>query len=219
MKDEPQKLENVVKAHRVRVDVAADELSNTSWEAARPVYLTRYWSGSTAPPERHAEARLIWSEQSLAVRFSCRQREPLVVHPTPQTLEKTIGLWERDVCEIFVVPNAREPERYFEFEAAPTGEWIDLALHLGPKGRETNWRYRSGMTASVHLEAGGFQLAMRVPWEAFNHKPRRGERWRVNLYRCVGGGQGRGYLAWQPTRTEQPNFHVPEAFGWLHFED
>ncbi|MGH9959146.1 MAG: carbohydrate-binding family 9-like protein [Pyrinomonadaceae bacterium] len=38
------------------------------------------------------------------------------------------------------------------------------------------------------------------------------------MFRCVGTGKDRGYLAWQPTRTEQPNFHIPKVFGWLIFE-
>jgi hypothetical protein len=25
------------------------------------------------------------------------------------------------------------------------------------------------------------------------------------------------YLAWQPTYTAAPSFHVPEVFGWLEF--
>jgi len=43
------------------------------------------------------------------------------------------------------------------------------------------------------------------------------ERWRVNLFRCVGKDPDRGYLAWQSTRTPKPNFHVPQVFGWLVF--
>ena len=43
------------------------------------------------------------------------------------------------------------------------------------------------------------------------------EQWRANLFRCVGSGDTRGYLAWQPTRTPEPAFHLPAAFGWLKF--
>ena len=218
MENETRKIENVIKAHRVSRDVLASDLFNVEWDRARPVYLTRYWSGEDAPAERHAEARIVWSASALTVRFVCRQSEPLVVHTAPQTAEKTIGLWERDVCEIFIAPNAREPERYYEFEAAPTGEWIDLAIRWSPVARETDWRYRSGMTSSARVDKGHILIAMRLPWEAFKQKPQPGVRWRVNLFRCIGAGQTRGYLAWQPTRTPQPNFHVPQAFGWLRFD-
>jgi hypothetical protein len=73
------------------------------------------------------------------------------------------------------------------------------------------------MTTTARIGESQRIIVMRIPWGDRIHKPQPGERWRVNLFRCVGSGENRGYLAWQPTRTEQPNFHVPEAFGWLVF--
>jgi alpha-galactosidase len=209
---------DLIVAHRAGVDVAADELDHTEWERASAVRITRYWSGEEAPSGRQAEARIVWSDAALCVRFDCRQSEPLVVNDAPQREEKTVGLWERDVCEIFIAPERREPERYFEFEVAPTGEWLDLAIHQMPETRETDWQYRSGMTAAARNLEGRVIVAMRVPWEAFKRQPRVGESWRANLFRCVGTGSERGYMAWRPTRTEQPNFHVPQAFGGLYFK-
>ncbi len=203
-----------------RADVQVNELNHAAWNEARAVHLTRYWSGEAAPPSRHAEARLLWSDTSLSVRFVCRQSEPLVINPTPQVNEKTIGLWDRDVCEIFVAPNADAPEKYFEFEAAPTGEWVDLALHITRAGRETDWQYRSGMSVAARIDEGFVTIAIQVPWAAFGltSAPRTEACWRANLFRCVGTGRER-YIAWRPTRTAQPNFHVTEAFGRLCFVD
>ena len=61
-------------------------------------------------------------------------------------------------------------------------------------------------------------MAIKVPWEAFGARPGIGDVWLGNLFRCVGTGSTRGYLAWQPTETETPNFHVPEKFGEFLFE-
>lgn len=166
--------------------------------------------------ERHASAQVLWSDAALAVRFRCRQAEPLVVHPAPQTGVKTIGLWERDVCEIFLAANPDELWDYYEFEAAPTGEWLDLALRQTAAGRETDWAYDSGMTAAARVETGVVTIAMRIPWSGMGMaEPAAGQKLRTNLFRCVGAGETRGYLAWRPTFTPQPNFHVPEAFGLL----
>jgi hypothetical protein len=159
----------------------------------------------------------VWSDEALCVRFDCRRSEPLVLSSEPQTERKTVGLWERDVCEIFIAPDAAAPERYFEFEAAPTGEWLDLAIHQMTDRRETDWDYSSGMSAAARIEAASVIIALRIPFAAFERAPRVGESWRANLFRCIGSGDTRGYLAWQPTRTERPNFHVPTAFGWLSF--
>lgn len=210
---------DVIEARRTDADVAADELDHQVWSSVSPVHLTRYWSGEEAPIARHAEARIVWSRLALCVRFTCRQKEPLVVNATPQTEAKTLGLWERDVCEIFIAPDTSAPERYFEFEAAPTGEWLDLSIHQRADERETLWEFHSGMTAAARISAGQIIIAMRIPWDAMGRVPGEGERWRANLFRCVGAGEHRGYLAWRPTHTPRPNFHVPQAFGWINFRD
>jgi hypothetical protein len=206
-----------LEAYRTDAKLAAGDLDHAAWGRARAVKLARYWSGEDAPPERQAEVRAVWSDEALCVRFSCRQTETLVTSSEPQTAGKTTGLWERDVCEIFVAPDADNPRRYFEFEAAPTGEWLDLAIHVLPEKRETDWEYLSGMTTGARIAEGRVTIAMCIPFKALGRVPRAGESWRANLFRCIGSGEERGYLAWQPTRTERPNFHVPEAFGWLRF--
>ncbi|HEX8748807.1 MAG TPA: carbohydrate-binding family 9-like protein [Pyrinomonadaceae bacterium] len=211
--------ENIISVLQASSEIPASNFFHAEWERARRLSLARYWSGEAAPPERHAEARLLWSSEALSVRFTCRQEEPLVISEAPQVVEKTLELWERDVCEIFVAPDKDGPEHYFEFEAAPTGEWIDLEIRYRGEERETDWHYRSGMTAAASIEEGRVLIAMRIPWEAFGRKPLAGEIWRANLFRCVGSGADRGYLAWQPTRTDRPNFHVPRAFGLLRFDE
>lgn len=214
-----QNIEEIIEAYRVNAVLAAAALDDEAWESARAVHLTRYWSGMEAPPERHAEARILWSDAAMHVRFSCLQSEPLIVNPTPQTESKTIGLWERDVCEVFVAPDASMPEHYFEFEAAPTGEWLDLAIHQMPTARETDWDYQSGMKTTARIAPDHIMIAISIPWKALGHVPVAGERWRINLFRSLGEGESRGYLAWQPTHTAIPNFHVPQAFGQLNFKD
>jgi alpha-galactosidase len=210
--------EDVIECRRAIVDVAAADLDHEAWNSAQAVHLTRYWSGEEAPAERHAEARLLWSNEAVHARFICRQVEPLIGSATPQREKKTIGLWDRDVCEIFIAPDATAPERYFEFEAAPTGEWLDLAIQWRHEARETDLDYRSGMTTAARIGSDLVTIAMRIPWQALGRVPQAGERWRVNLFRCVGADPTRGYLAWQPTHTEQPNFHLPAAFGEIVFK-
>lgn len=204
-----------IAASYVGSEFKAWELANPVWETARPVHITRYWSGEEAPESRHAEARILWSDESLNVRFVCNQRQPLVVSSDPKLDQKTIGLWDRDVCEIFLAPFPDQPDRYFEFEAAPTGEWVDLAVCFKNHKRENDFNFVSGMTVTSRVSANQVEILMRVPWTAIR-TPKRGDEWRANLFRCVGLGNER-YLAWRPTLTAEPNFHVPSAFGILRF--
>ena len=191
-------------------------LDNPAWLTAQPIRITRKWSGDDAPPSRHAEARIIWTDRFLIVRFVYRQEEALTVNANPQLDKKTIGLWHKDVCEIFITPDPKTPGRYFEFEASATGEWIDLEISFKPAGRETDFDFHSGMTTQTIVDGDQFTIYIQIPWSKSVPRPQPGDLWRVNLFRCVGVGDER-YLAWQPTYAAEPNFHVPEVFGWLEF--
>jgi hypothetical protein len=207
-----------IEARYIGPDLKVADVTSDKWNGAHPVQIDHYWSADTAPRSRHAEARVLWSQAALHIRFVCHQAEPLVVSDKPQFEKKTMRLWDRDVCEIFIAPDPNVVERYFEFEAAPTGEWLDVAIHWTPEKRESDWTFNSHMTTAARVEKERIILAMRIPWNQWIHEPQKGERWRVNLFRCVGKDPDRGYLAWQPTRTPEPAFHLPAVFGWLLFK-
>lgn len=184
---------------------------------AREVSVKTYWSGEVAPIGRQFTARLLWSDTALYVRFEANQTEPLVVSEKAEITKKVRGLWDRDVCEIFIAPDRSRPRKYFEFEIAPNGEWIDLGIDLTSGERVTNWEYRSAMASAAKIETERIVMAMKIPWDAFGRKPKPSDVWLGNIFRCVGASETRGYLAWQPTMTERPNFHVPERFGEFVF--
>ncbi len=200
------------------IPLAASDFDDPIWQQCEAIRITQLWSGEPAAPSRHAEAGICWSKDALHVRFVCTQQEPLVVSKNPVTDKKTLGVWDRDVCEIFVAPDPENPSRYFEFEAAPSGEWVDLGITLTPTGRETDWDFASGLTTAAKLEQDQLRIGMRIPWSEAIPKPEAGDVWRVNLFRCAGPESPSRYLAWRPTRTPEPNYHVAEAFGSLKFK-
>src|SRR5829696_8656967 len=104
-------------AHYISRPITESDFGNEIWHEGQPIRIEHYWSGAPAVPTRHAEARMCWSSEALHVRFVCRQHEPLIVAGNPRTDQKTLGLWDRDVCEIFLAPDAGNPACYFEFEA------------------------------------------------------------------------------------------------------
>jgi hypothetical protein len=211
-----ERTDNTIDALNSEIDLVVSQFDHPVWTRAQAIQIARQWSGEEAPASRQAEARIVWSEKSLMVRFVCNQSEPVIVCSQPQLTTKTIGLWDRDVCEVFIAPETDNPGHYFEFEAAPTGEWVDLAINLQSNVRETDQGFQSGMTTAAKIADDQLTIIIRIPWSGSIPKPQRGDVWRVNLFRCVGIGNGR-YLAWQPTHSVEPNFHVPEVFGWLRF--
>ena len=207
----------IVEVRFIPGDLALKDLDSPEWSKAKPVHIDHYWSGEPAPVGRHAEARILWSEQALYVRYVCNQAEPLVISDHPQTITKTMYLWDRDVCEIFLAPDPNVSDKYFEFEVAPTGEWLDIGLDWTTGKRQTDWQFSSRMSTAARIEKDRVTMAMRIPWNNRLAAPARGARWRANLFRCVSRDPKLRYLSWQPTRTPQPFFHVPQAFGWLVF--
>lgn len=210
--------EKTIVARYVSQPVSETDFDHSVWQTGRPIKISRLWSGAPAPVERHAEASVCWSTEALNVRFVCSQREPLIVGANPITHRKTLGLWDRDVCEIFLAPDRGNTSRYFEFEAAPTGEWVDLGILVTASGRETDWDFNSGIATAAKIGHSQVIVGISIPWSKSIPKPEPGELWRVNLFRCVGPESPSRYLAWRPTKTAEPNFHVPEAFGTLRFE-
>ena len=213
------KSNDLIEALHIPADIAVGEFDHPVWNQSKPVLLANYWSGTPAPPNRHAEAQLLWSDVALYARFVCPQTEPLVISSTPQTHEKTLGLWDRDVCEVFLAPDSAASNHYFEFEAAPTGEWVDLEIQKHQEQRETNFAFDSGMSTAASIRPDLVLVMIRIPWSKSLPRPKPGARWRINLFRCVGSDPNRGYVTWRPTYTPEPSFHAPEAFGWLLFSE
>ena len=121
-------------------------------EIGEEVLIDKYWSGENAPIGRQFKAKLLWSDTAIYVRFEANQNEPLIVSEKPNLKTKTRGLWDRDVCEIFLAPKKEDFRHYFEFEIAPTGEWIDLGIYQKPDERITDWDYHSGMESAAKIE-------------------------------------------------------------------
>jgi alpha-galactosidase len=147
------------------------------------------------------------------LRFECRYRE-LYLFDDSDPNGRRDQLWDRDVAEAFLQPDPSRERNYKEFEVSPNGMWIDLDIFPGGHAD-----LKSGMARSVFLDKKGHRWAaeLAIPIIALtaNFDPK--AIWRANFYRVEGTKEPRTYMAWQPTRTPEPNFHVPAAFGRLRF--
>ena len=183
------------------------------WQSANPVVFSADWRGENSEPARETQVRVLWSDQSLYLRFDCRYRE-LFVFADSDPNGRRGQLWDRDVAEAFLQPDPLRERYYKEFEVSPNGMWIDLDIF--PGGRSD---LKSEMLRSVILHESNktwtAELAIPIRALTANFDPTR--IWRANFYRVEGKQEPRAYLAWQPTLTAQPNFHIPGRFGYLRF--
>ena len=185
----------------------------TVWNTATPMVFCSDWQGKNPAPDRETQVRVLWSPETLYLRFECRYRE-LHVFADSDPNGRRDHLWDRDVAEAFLQPDPSEPHAYKEFEVSPNGLWIDLAISPGAKPD-----LKSGMKRSVVLDekAHTWAAELAIPMKVLTSKFDPEAVWRVNFFRVEGKEEPRGYYAWQPTHTPQPNFHVPKAFGRMRF--
>jgi len=198
----------------LKESVGSEEFPDaTGWEKAPAIRLERDWRGQRADRQRSTEVRLLWNEQTLFLRFIARYRE-LHVFPNARADGWRDELWERDVAEAFLQPDASDARVYKELEVSPNGFWIDLNIAHGEKEEmRSGLRRRVAQDAEARTWTAELAVPMRSLTPAFDAK----RSWRANFFRVEGKVEPRFYAAWSPTLTPEPNFHVPEAFGQLVF--
>ena len=184
-----------------------------SWELSTPLRFDTDWQGKNSDPERETEVRLLWTPETLFVRFQARFRT-ITVFPDAEPNGRRDKLWDRDVAEVFLQPDQSQLRHYKEFEVSPNGFWIDLNIAPGEKHD-----LKSGLRRRVILDetAKTWTAELVLPMKCLVGRFDPTATWRVNFYRVEGAAEPRFYSGWQPTRTAAPNFHVPEVFGELMF--
>jgi alpha-galactosidase len=188
---------------------AADE-----WNRALPVRFASDWQGRNEDTARETEVRILWTNEMLYLKFRCRYRT-LTIFKDSASNGRRDQLWDRDVAEVFIQTDAKRPRRYWEFEISPNGMWIDLEISAeGKRDPQSGLESRVLLNESEKLWTAVIALPMGALANAFDAS----EEWRVNFFRVEGAAEPRFYSSWQPTRTPQPNFHMPEAFGVLRFQ-
>jgi hypothetical protein len=186
----------------------------SSWETAAPFRFHWDWQGKNSDPERETEVRLLWTPETLFLRFRAKYRV-ITVFADAEPNGHRNHLWDRDVAEVFLQPDPSQLRRYKEFEVSPNNFWIDL--DIAPGG---NHDLKSGLRRRVVMnEAAKTWVAeLAIPMKSLVERFDPTAEWHVNFYRVEGAEEPRFYSAWQPTKTPSPNFHVPQEFGELIFE-
>lgn len=189
------------------------------WRNARSTTIVKDCSRQINYPKVKTEVKSLWTDTDVYFLFICRYETLNIFLPADNSQPRN-KLWDRDVVEVFLGDDWNNIRHYREFEVAPTGDWIDLAIDLDKKSDRA---WRSGWTTAARIDdkAKIWYAAMRIPLRSVSEKPvTPGTRWRLNLYRIEGQGEDpvRHFLCWNPTcvLNRDPN-HVPENFGTLEF--
>ncbi|MFN0119685.1 MAG: carbohydrate-binding family 9-like protein [Blastocatellia bacterium] len=193
------------------------------WRGANVLELARDWQDNAAPESLRTTAHAVRTRDHLCFGFTCHFTELDMDDPAAPGFDparERHALWERDVCEAFVrSPLEPDPRVYKEFEIAPNGQFCDLLVDRRTMFKD--WEWQSGMQVlhAIDDAARVYRVAMAIPFRVFDLTPQPGDCWHANLFRIARLDGRRQYLAFSPTLTPQPNFHIAERFARLEFID
>jgi len=190
------------------------------WARAASAFIEHDCTHKTAYPKLKSQVRGFWTDTDLYLLFACPYDKLNLWQPADNTKDRD-KLWDRDVVEFFFGDDWKDIKHYREFEIAPTGDWIDLAIDLNKNSYGAKWESGFEKRARIDEKNRVWYAAARVPLKSVSEQPvKPGTRWRANLYRIEGLGPDtqRHFMCWQPTCivNRDPN-HVPENFGALVF--
>ena len=193
---------------------------SATWAKAATAWIQKDCSQQIDYPKLQTEVRAFWTDSDLYLLFISAYTELNLWLPADNSKDR-LKLWDRDVVEFFLGDDWQDVKRYREFEIAPTGDWVDLAIDLNKDTYDAKWN--SGWQRQGRIDENNHRwyAAARVPLRSVSEKEvQAGTKWRVNLYRIDGLGADpvRHFMCWQPTCVvnRDPN-HVPEHFGTLVF--
>lgn len=193
---------------------------SSTWSHTSSAWIARDCTHQTDYPKLRTEVRAFWTDSDLYLLFVCPYYELNLWLP-PDNSKDRLKLWDRDVVEFFLGDDWTNINVYREFEIAPTGDWVDLAIDRNRDSYDADWNSGWQRQGRIDEKNHTWYAAARVPLHSVSEKKViAGTKWRVNLYRIdgVGADPQRRFLCWQPTCVvnRDPN-HVPEHFGTLIF--
>ena len=161
---------------------------------------------------------LYWNDKGFYARFLSFHNGQIKFCPKEtEILEngKTFKLWAiSEVCEIFI--SHAELEFYREFEFAPDGRFLDIAIENRVGERKTDFNWVSNLEYKSKIYDEYWEGFVFIPWTAFGGKaPNLGDIWHGNFYRILTRDEKELYLAWNP--VYKINFNQPQYFGEILF--
>jgi len=191
-----------------------------TWAHASATWIAKDCTHQIDYPKIKTEVRGFWTDSDLYLLFISPYSELNLWLPADNSKDR-LKLWDRDVVEFFLGDDWTDIKHYREFEIAPTGDWVDLAIDLKKESYNADWNSGWERLGRIDEKNHIWYAAARVPLRSVSEKQVvAGAKWRANLYRIDGLGEDpqRHFMCWQPTCVAKRDAnHVPEHFGTLIF--
>ncbi len=181
------------------------------------------WEAFPYSPE--VSLRMAHDNSHIYLKFYVSEAHILAQHNQPNSPT------HRDSCvEFFIDPDQTGGYYNFEFNCIGTTH-----LAYGPDRSSRTFIDPEKIKSSLFIEStlgnepfaeksGHFQweMVVAIPSSLFTYHPNLsfdGLQSKANFFKCGDDTQQPHYLSWQPISTSRPDFHRPEFFGTLLFEN
>lgn len=200
-------------------------VAGTAWAQAAAARIDRFcWYIGGA--RQGTTVRILYDRANLYLQFRCRDR-----HISAAAGGLNGPVWQDSCVEFFATIEPQGAPGYFNLEINCCGVFL---LGFGPDrhhrrliGSLLAGRIRIAASAPGATKAESpldrsWWVAAAVPLDILSAftgrpvRPRAGDVWRGNLYRC-GGLTDPQHASWNPITTAAPDYHRPECFGILRF--
>jgi hypothetical protein len=208
---------------KINYDFIIDgDLSKSEWQNVESIFLSENKQGGE--PIQSTEVKAIWGDEYLYFAFTCQDN---FIYATMNKFNDSI--WKEEAVEVFIGSGEGDDNLYFEFNFNPLNAHLHYFV-VPNKGRdplEQVYARNKDTTVStviVDKEKNIWQVEAAINFrELFNMKnkpPKDGDKVRINFFRIDIVDivkEENEYSAWSP--TFEGNFHVPDAFGEMIFEE
>jgi hypothetical protein len=172
--------------------------------------------------------KMQYDDENVYVIFKVRDRFVRIV-----TNEINGPVWEDACAEFFFSPDMKAPGKYFNLEMTGGGTPLmcyntyPLELHYLDTADIKKIEIAHSLPELVPNEITDsvtWTLEYKVPLALLEKyanvsRPAPGVNWMANFYKCASNNSNPHYFTWSPVINPTPNFHLPEFFGILTFDD
>lgn len=188
-----------------------------------------YFMGERPEHFPFTQAKIGYDESSLYVIFRVEDKYVKAVHSNYQD-----PVFKDSCVEFFFTPGGDLNAGYFNLEMNCGGTML---FHHQKKPRTDRTSISEEDVKKVTVahslpklidpeieEKTTWVVEYRIPFSLLKNyhefsKPESGTTWRANLYKCADDTSHPHWLTWTKVDFPTPNFHLPEYFGLLEFQE
>ena len=187
-----------------------------------------------APIEEKTAVQIKYDSSYLHIKFDCKNNPRM--DQNFYTLDNS-ALYNQEVFELFISQGSENPEKYIEIQLNPNDAlYLSKITYRGQSDKlieiELLDTLESGILHSVakNRTQNSWSGELSIPLSLLNSE-KKGvkEVFRFNLYRViskkdhldsnwVATAENAIFSCWSSTYKKEPEFHVPDRFGFLYLE-